>query len=193
MSLTTRDRVGFYLVPLVMLGVAVQHAIHGQDGATGWRDIVFFYALAVSLGPFLLVFPASWRREISEKRRSQVPKMAGMSPAMAGLLAAFLFEFRGFEPRTGILLAAVGIFNLALFRLLAGKHQMEPPSRWTSLSFFTGAGIGAGAALIEIDLTLVLLSGASYGLYFFANHWVIRSIIDQPAPDSMDSPRGSEA
>jgi hypothetical protein len=175
---SSRDRVGIYTATVMFAAMGLQVLEHGRDSKF---DLPILLAIVGSLMPFCSTFAASWRGEMSKKRSTQVPWMMGISVIFSGLIGAFFSEFRGFEPRTGAVLALVGTLNLVIFRMVAGGGALVRPSFWSLVSLGTGICVGFMAAVIAYDIPLILAACVLYGIYGFTNHWMIRSIIDEPA------------
>lgn len=135
MELTTKDRLGFYISAMAVLGVLVQLVVHERYGEGGSPYFVIGLSVLASLGPFLVTFRSAWTGEMSEKSKSQLPRMVALPVFATVVVGASLIEFDGFEPRTGLLLMAAGLFNLLSFRVVAGSGQLASISKWTWVSF----------------------------------------------------------
>lgn len=176
MSLPTRDRVGLYSVPTMIAAVYVQYLVHEQDSLDLYLVIVL--SMVASVAPFLMTFPASWRGEISDKRVSRLPRVATAALLTGALLGAYLTDYRGFEPRTGVLLATIAILNFVVARLGNAARSGTRPSRWSYIGFIAGLNVGFLTVGIDQDPALVLSTAVLYGVYGFFSHWMIRSVID---------------
>lgn len=176
MTLSTRDRVGFYIVPTALLAMGAQLWLGRRTDDTTLY-VFIAAALILSITPFLLTYPASWRGEVSARMIQKVPWATAIAVAPIALLTAALVEVEA-GLRIGAIAAAAGVVNLLSLRFVGGKDLMATPSSWTKRSFITGACIGFSVGLVSIAPLDLVGNATCFGIYVAATHWLVRSVID---------------
>ncbi len=177
MTLPTRDRVGFYIVPAAFLALIVQLWIGSRTDEVALY-VFIASALLLSSTPFLLTFPASWRDEVSPRMIQKVPWAAALAAASVAFLAAAVTEIETQSLRIAAISASAGVVNLLALRLVGGKGVLATPSRWTRMSVVTGACIGLCVGFASIAPLDLVGNATCFGIYVAACHWLIRSVID---------------
>lgn len=190
MKLETRDRVGFYTVPVAYAALVGQFWTGvGTDDKAFY--VLFLSGICLSLAPFLSTFAASWRGELSKRMISKVPRALALAALCITFLSVPLSNLESFNPRIAAMAAGAGVFNLLSFRLVVGSGSLAPLGYWTKISMVTGGCVGFGIGFVSVAPADLFGSAAGFAIYLAANHWVVRSIIDNAEDGQTTANAGS--